>query len=95
LTKYSTACAFGTVNHFCHASSRVRCDQEMYLVGHNFPCFEEHAVLLCRGVQKMLEPLFYFANKNFQAILRAKDHVVGQVEDCACFLDVTAAFWAI
>ena len=58
LTKYSAAGTFETVDHFCHTSSRVRCDKQMYVVWHHFHSLDEHAVLLCRGIQNVLEPLF-------------------------------------
>src|SRR5205814_10404288 len=58
LTKYSAAGTFETVDHFCRTSSRVRCDKQMYVVWHHFHSLDEHAVLLCRGIQNVLEPLF-------------------------------------
>src|ERR1700745_4135634 len=84
LTKYSAAGTFETVDNFCHTSSRVRCDKQMYLVWHHFHSLDEHAVLLCRGIQNVLEPLFHFTDKNFAAIVRAEHDVVRQVEDGSC-----------
>src|SRR5947208_9530256 len=65
LTKYSAAGTFETVDHFCRTSSRVRCDKQMYVVWHHFHSLDEHAVLLCRGIQNVLEPLFHLTDKNF------------------------------
>ena len=95
LTKYSAAGTFETVDHFCHTSSRVRCDKQMYVVWHHFHSLDEHAVLLCRGIQNVLEPLFHFTDKNFAAILRAEHDVVRQVEDGSGVLDVTTVFWRL
>src|SRR5213082_2885376 len=95
LTKYSAAGTFETVDHFCHTSSRVRCDKQMYVVWHHFHSLDEHAVLLCRGIQNVLEPLFHFTDKNFEAILRAEHDVVRQVEDGSGVLDVTTVFWRL
>src|SRR5437016_2018142 len=95
LTKYSAAGTFETVDHFCHTASRVRCDEQMYVVWHHFHSLDEHAVLLCRGIQNVLEPLFHFTEKNFEAILRAEHDVVRQVEDGSGALDVTTVFWRV
>src|SRR5437868_3454599 len=95
LTKYSAAGTFETVDHFCRTSSRVRCDKQMYVVWHHFHSLDEHAVLLCRGIQNVLEPLFHFTDKNFEAILRAEHDVVRQVEDGSGVLDVTTVFWRL
>src|SRR5256886_1809856 len=95
LTKYSAAGTFETVDHFCRTSSRVRCDKQMYVVWHHFHSLDEHAVLLCRGIQNVLEPLFHFTDKNFAAILRAEHDVVRQVEDGSGVLDVTTVFWRL
>ena len=62
------------------------------MVGHYFHSFDEHTVLLCGGIQDMLEFLLYFVDKNFATVLRAKDDVVRQVEDGSCALNVTASF---
>ena len=45
----------------------------MNVVWHHFHSFDEHAVLLCRGVENVLESLLHFANKDFAAVLRAED----------------------
>ena len=95
LTKDSAAGTFETVDHCCHTSSRVRCDKQMYVVWHHFHSLDEHAVLLCRGIQNVLEPLFHFTDKNFEAILRAEHDVVRQVEDGSGVLDVTTVFWRL
>src|SRR6184192_3831122 len=41
LTKDSAAGTFETVDHFCHTSSRVRCDKQMYVVWHHFHSLDE------------------------------------------------------
>src|SRR5439155_698446 len=76
LTKYSAAGTFDTVDNFCHTSSRVRCDKQMYVVWHHFHSLDEHAVLLCRGIQNVLEPLSVFEQSAAIAVGRKGDTVV-------------------
>src|SRR5438874_2744151 len=76
LTKYSAAGTFETVDHFCRTSSRVRCDKQMYVVWHHFHSLDEHAVLLCRGIQNVLEPLSVFEQSAAIAVGRKGDTVV-------------------
>src|SRR5208283_2206014 len=95
LPKYSAARTLQTVNNFCNASSRVGCDEQVNVVGHDFHSFDEHPVLLCRGVENMLASLLHFANKDFAAVLRAEHNVVRQVEDGSCVLDVPTVLWLL
>src|SRR5215470_8147086 len=73
LPQHSTACAFKTVHHFCHASSRVCRHKQMNIVGHNFHGLDEHSVLLRCGLQNVFQSLLDITHKNLAAILRAKD----------------------
>ena len=90
--EYSTAGSLQTVDDFCHAPGWVRRHQQVNVVRHHFS-FDEHAVLLSRGIQNMLSSLFNVTDKNFAAVLWAPDDVLRQVEYGTSVLGVAAAFW--
>jgi hypothetical protein len=63
------------------------------VVGHHFHSLDEHAILLCRSVQNVLQPLLNVTDKNFAAVLWAPNDVIRQVEHGTSVLGVAAVFW--
>jgi len=95
LSKYSTAGTLETVYYFRNAPRWVGRYEQMNVVRHDFHSFDEHAVLLRRGIQNVFKPCFHVAYKNFAAILRAEHYVVRQVKDGSCVFGVTTISWLL
>lgn len=93
MPQYSATRTFQTVDDFRYTSSWVGRYEETNAVGHHFHRFDEHTVLLCCGIQNVLEPLLNISDKNFATILWAKDYVVGQLENNTDILHVATRFW--